>query len=220
MISPNELFTPEKIINLALRQNITVDDASSVTKKRILKREELNYLKLYNMENTPSKKEKLAEPEDYYSGAMGVNWQDYQEENYLSVPVPLHKGIIKNMGLVPYNPNDLHWRNTALLVQFINSCAKIRGHCFNRLSKAQNTRAAQVIKHARNMKLLPHNSFVRPHHKISLRSLEEDIQNAAERKVDLETGAMVVIQPDDEWTIDENEDFEEEEKRLMEFDFS
>lgn len=42
------------------------------------------------------------------------------------------------------------------------------------------------------MKLLPIRSFVRPWHRQSLKTLEDDLTWAGERKVDLESGAMLI----------------------------
>ena len=43
MIKPGEEFSPEKIVNLALRQNIGVDRSASVHNKRLRNPEDVSY---------------------------------------------------------------------------------------------------------------------------------------------------------------------------------
>ena len=43
MIKPGEEFSPEKIVNLALRQNIGVDNSSSVKSKHLRKKDSITY---------------------------------------------------------------------------------------------------------------------------------------------------------------------------------
>ena len=219
LIKPTELFTPEKIVNLALRQDIGIDDASSNTLKKLHKRENLNFLETFNLENTPSQTEEIESGANYFSQENGLDWQDYREKDYLAVKLPMNKGVLRMRDIEPINVHDLHWRNTALLSEFLNSCAKIQSVVQNRLPAWQQRKVARVIKHARQMRLLPHKSFVRPHHKISMRSLEEDIQDAMVRKVDLETGAMVAHEPERDWNVRETEDFEEEADALLNHNF-
>lgn len=219
MIKPNELFTPEKIVNLALRQETGVDDASSMTPKRRLSRDSLSWVEAYNLENSPLQHEEMLEPSAYFSHERGINWEDFREKDYIHVKKPLNKGIIRRNDIEEINLMDLHWRNTALLTQFINSCAFIQTPVQNRLPQNQQRKVAKVIKHARQMKLLPYRTYIRPHHKISLRSLEEDIQDSMRRKVDLEMGALVVEEPKADWEVYEEEEFEEEAKKFDEYNF-
>lgn len=47
MIKPGEEFSPEKIVLLALRQNIGVDNAASIKPKLLLNPEELPFEEIY-----------------------------------------------------------------------------------------------------------------------------------------------------------------------------
>lgn len=71
------------------------------------------------------------------------------------------------------------------------------------------------------MKLLPTNSFVRPWHRQSLKSLNEDIANASIRKVDLTTGAMLIVDKDHDefdWpAASGNDEFDKEWEMLKNF---
>lgn len=219
LIKPNELFTPDKIVNLALRQDIGIDNASSMTNKKRTSRDELSWVDAFNLENSPKQHEEMLEPQAYFSHERGIDWQDYRERDYIHVKVPLNKGIIRNNDIEEINLMDLHWRNTALLTQFVNSCCFIQTPVQNRLPQIQQKKVAKVIKHARQMKLLPYRSYIRAHHKISLRSLEEDIQDSMRRKVDLELGSLVVEEPKTEWETYEEEDFEEEAQKFDQYNF-
>lgn len=219
LVQPNELFSPEKIVSLALRQDIGIDNAASMTLKKRISREGLSWVDTYNLENSPRQHEELLEPSAYFSQERGLNWEDYREKDYIHVKRPLTKGKIRKSDIEEISMLDLHWRNTALLTQFVGACCFIQSPVQNRLPPVQQRRVARVIKHARQMKLLPYRTYIRPHHKISLRSLEEDIQDSMRRKIDLELGAVIVQEPSKEWENYEVDDFEKEAKKFDEHDF-
>ena len=72
------------------------------------------------------------------------------------------------------------------------------------------------------MKLLPSRSFVRPWHRQSLKNLEEDLAWAGKRKVDLDSGAMLIVDREDQdnwdWSqVDGSSEFAEEYEALRQF---
>lgn len=81
----------------------------------------------------------------------------------------------------------------------------------------------RVIKHARHMKLLPSRSFVRPWHRLSLKTIQDDIAWAGVRKVDMDSGAMLIVddsfkEAEFDWNdASGNEEFSKEWERLKEF---
>jgi len=129
LISPNGLFSPEKIVALALRQDIGVDKSASTIPKNIIKDEGLSWVEKFNLENTPDIRRELEKPEHYFSLANteGVE-RDYLENksNIIKVRKPITKNRVYQNDIEPINNHDLHWRNSALLCQFINSCAFIQ----------------------------------------------------------------------------------------------
>ena len=129
LISPNALFSPEKIVSLALRQDIGVDKSAATIPKNIIKGDNLTWVENFNLENTPDIRREKEKPEHYFSLANADNVRnDFLEdkENMLKVRKPITKNRVYQNDIDPINEYDIHWRNTALLSQFINSCAFIQ----------------------------------------------------------------------------------------------
>lgn len=195
LISPNALFSPEKIVALALRQDIGLDNSAATIPKTIIEGDNLSWVQNFNLENTPDIRREKLRPEHYFSLANAENVdKDYLgvKNNNIKMKKPMTKNFVYKNDIEPINMHDLHWRNTALLTQFINSCAFIMNKVQCRLPVAQMRQVKRVIKHARQMKLLPQRSFVRPWHRLSLKTIQDDISWAGVRKVDLDTGAMLI----------------------------
>jgi hypothetical protein len=54
---------------------------------------------------------------------------------------------------------------------------------------------------ARNLNLLPQRSYIQSFHKRSLRSLQEDVEDSVLRTINLETGEIVIKEPQDQWDV-------------------
>lgn len=67
------------------------------------------------------------------------------------------------------------------------------------LPRFQQKRIARAIKHSRTLNLLPYTGFLKGHHKRSLKNIYDDIEATTLRRVDLETGAVKIVQPETEW---------------------
>jgi ribosomal protein S18 len=229
LIPANALFSPEKIVSLALRQDIGVDKSAATIPKNIIKGDNLSWVENFNLENTPDIRREKERPEHYFSlaNADGVE-RDFLNDkpNTIKVRQPITKNRVYENDTEPINEHDLHWRNSALLCQFINSCSFIQNKVQNRLPIAQQKKVKSVIKHARQLKLLPTKSFVRPWHRQSLKTLEEDITWAGVKKVDLESGAMLIIDNEEmdqdfDWSsVDGGEEFQAEWEILKNFNES
>ncbi len=128
LIPANGLFNPDKIVSLALRQDIGVDKSAATIPKNIITGDNLSWVENFNLENTSDIRREKLKPEHYFSlaNAKGVE-RDYLEDkvNTIKVRKPITKNKVYKNDIEPINMHDLHWRNTALLSQFINSCSFI-----------------------------------------------------------------------------------------------
>lgn len=92
LLSPNETFTVEKIINLALRQDIGPDMAASRPNKVILKSDEVDDEKRLELEEISSKKEEEMKPSLYFSGENPVDPWDFRDDKNKDIPEPRKRG--------------------------------------------------------------------------------------------------------------------------------
>lgn len=113
--------------------------------------------------------------------------------------MPARKGVIRKLYRRPVNHLDIHWRNTALLTQYLNSAGAIRSRYSTGLPKWQQKKLTIAIKNSRTLNLIPHAGFIKSFHRKSLKSIHDDIENTTIKRVDLETGAVKMVQPNTAW---------------------
>lgn len=116
-----------------------------------------------------------------------------------TAPMPARKGVIRKLYRRPVNHLDIHWRNTALLTQYLNSAGAIRSRYSTGLPKWQQKKLTIAIKNSRTLNLIPHAGFIKSFHRKSLKSIHDDIENTTIKRVDLETGAVKMVQPNTTW---------------------
>lgn len=58
-----------------------------------------------------------------------------------------------------------------------------------------------------------------PHHSIPLTSLDEDLRSNMVRKVDMDSGALYVHEPETQWERETEENLKKNEETLRDYDF-
>lgn len=144
-------------------------------------------------------------PSHYFSQERGVDYRDYEENAHLRVKEPIPRNSKYGEPQRYLDAQELHWRNTPYLLEYVNSMGMIIPRTHTRLSIPDQKRIAKVIRYARRMHLLPTHSFVQQHHKIPLRSFEDDLLDSKVRKVDLESGAIYVEERSNEEWVDQED---------------
>lgn len=200
MIKPGEEFTPEKIVNLSLRQDIGIDNASSINPKLLRDKDKLSYEKRFRMAMDNPVGEEYMKPQDYFSLEKGLNSKDYRNtRGFIEVGAPLRRGTIRRKSKKHINHLDIHWRNTALLCKFLSASSTIKTRIATCLPKWQQKRVSIAIKHARTLNLIPYTGFLKSFHKKSLKNIHDDLEHTHHQLVDIETGAVKISQPSTEW---------------------
>lgn len=199
LVSPNETFTPEKIISLALRQDIGPDMASSRPRKVIHKSEYLTDDRRIEIEYSRSKYEEEMSSKLYYAGESPVDPFDYRSEKYMETPEPKPRGVLKHQYRRNMNSHDIHWRNLRLLSKCMNNTGTIKNWYVNRIGYHQQKKVRKAIINARILSLMPSWTFLQSYHKRSLKTLQEDVEDSVLRTINLETGEIIIKQPLDQW---------------------
>ena len=193
LVGPHREFTINSVITLALRQNLGVDKAMSGSGKRVIRKENIHSPEFVGISKDLYKFEDV---NDLFSQSKKPKDTDYQNYDSLEnlrlkkgYPFKRHPKAIRQTS-VEVDLNDVHWRNTELLSQFMTPVGLIKQRNITRLPKNVHNRIARTIKHSRSMLLLPFNSYLKAEHRISLRSLAEDVAQDANMHVDLQTGTI------------------------------
>ena len=180
-------YSVDNIVKFALNQEIEFDRAASGTGRRIKTQEDE-----YNQDRdgilAESHQFKLAEAEDYYRGVSEPRANEYKQKADIDVLKPIK--TVRREKTTVINPLDIHWRNTELLVRFMTRFSTIKHRKYTGLPTSLQKKITRTIKHSRQMNLLSHNSYMKPHYSKPLRTLAEDIEDDKFYEIDVETGTM------------------------------
>lgn len=200
MIGDNREFSVLKIINLALRQDTGLDKAMSGSGKRIVRKTDSNNFEFANVSKNLYKFEEIS---DFFSQTKAPTKDDYQNfDSFQHLrPRKMHTYRMNSRyhirdAALEIDPNDIHWRNTEMLVNYMTPSGLIKHRMNTRLPKLVHNKAKRAINKARKMALLPDIGFLKPHHKLSLKSLAEDLTMDTNMQIDLETGGLQPHQTD------------------------
>ena len=197
----NNAFTVSKIIALALRQDMGIDKAMSGTGKQVTSPKAFDP---NHVSGIPKDLFKFKEVSDLYSLSKNPNTADYETNDSLEKlrlrKAPKFQRRSKyhlREAPLEIDPNDIHWRNTELLTKFMSPSGLIKHNMNSRLPRTVHKKIRNAIRESRRMGLLPSMGFLKPHHRLSLKSLAEDITRDANMNIDLQTGALGYVDDDD-----------------------
>lgn len=201
-------FSVSRIVNLALRQNIGLDKAMSGHGKRIIRKDQSDLTELADVSINMFK---FQEIKDFFSQTSIPKKQDYVNFDSMESLRPKKK---KNFRIkskyhlrdlpLRIDPNDIHWRNTEFLVNYMTPSGLIKHRMNTRLPELVHKKMRRAINKARVMSLLPVGGFLKPHHRISLKSLAEDLAADANMHIDLETGGLQPHQSDSTYDFEKD----------------
>lgn len=176
------------IISLALRQNVGVDTSSSGTGRR-LKEEKTSF---NDEEKYIFKKNSIKQKEikdNFVSDTLPLP-EDYKQTDYFGSFKPLRKFRQNKRPETKLNRLDVHWRNTELLTRFMTNIGTIKHSRLTGLSQKNQNLIARAIKVSRGMRLLPYTSNLNSYYKLSLTSIEEDMNLQDDYDINLSNGAI------------------------------
>mmetsp|Transcript_5864 Transcript_5864/g.10444 ORF Transcript_5864/g.10444 Transcript_5864/m.10444 type:complete len:514 (-) Transcript_5864:171-1712(-) len=172
LIQPGQELTVENILEAALCAKIDVDRAQVLgdDKEHLFDHElDPDYLLKKNRGLIPPDK---IHPRDYYwSEDLKGKFEEfirYKSEPRAMFPEAINKRALrrKNMRTIP--EEDINYRNTEFLTQFMTEAGKIKNKYQTRLSGKIQSKVARAIKQARDMNLLPHEGMITESHKRNL----------------------------------------------------
>ena len=114
------------------------------------------------------------------------------------------------------NHHDIHWRNTALLTEFLNYAGLMKNLVNTGLPRWQHKRILKAVRRARILKVLPYTGFIRSFHRMPVKDIYEEIEESAIQIVDLQTGCLQVKEAEKNW-IDKGMNVKEVKEALENF---
>jgi len=201
IIEAGEEFTAEKVVDIALKQDVGLDPNVARRKREYyLKHEETSELAIKKAKGWLDDIQPY-DPTGYYGSYLDKkgfsNKVDHEDPLHKRVRMPLSRGQLRRQTKQSVNRLDVHWRNSHLLTKFLNPSCKIKSRFQNRLSLFNQRKISKTVKHAKNMMLIPYHGYLRPHHRRNLTSLQEDIEDHCRRVINLETG-HIYVKPKDQ----------------------
>lgn len=189
LFKDNEEYSVKKIVLYALQQDIGYDTSVAGTGKRVKVEESI-----FNRDKAglPKNLYKEHNTTEYFVSETAPSLSDYKIKDPLDDYKPIVKEEYKRpIKEIKLDVNDIHWRNTPLLLQFMTNTGRVKHRLRTGLSKPMQRRVVRVIKHARCMNLIPAGAHVKPYHQIPLRTLHEDLNDEIAYDVDLENGSLI-----------------------------
>lgn len=156
-LKENDRFTAEKVVDIALRQDIGLDPSySRIREKNVVESKgRAEYLV-----NLGEKGPDSLDPASYYSRHQFSIQKSYEELKKSQPVKHIYKPIDKYEKLKDHlrklRKYDIHWRNVELLRQFVTKNGNIRNRMMNLLSTEDQTRVVKSIKTSRHMGAMPH----------------------------------------------------------------
>ncbi|EGR32490.1 hypothetical protein IMG5_081240 [Ichthyophthirius multifiliis] len=200
-LKPGEQYTVQKIVDLALRQDVGPDPSIAAGKQKDAK-----FYPAQQIGQAHQRAPEKAFDPDTYAAESSSQAKHYFRElvrpDRKIYEKPLTKAQLRKQNIRRLNYFDIHWRNTELLSQFLNTSCFIRNKYQNRLTKPQQKKVAKQIKISQQMLLLPFRGYIKPSDRKSLTTLHEDIMNSIRTAINIETGHIYIKGQRDQITKD------------------
>jgi ribosomal protein S18 len=198
LFKPAQEFTVERVIDMALRQDIGLDPALSRKEQNYLYKHQMDDETLFGLARNQVSDRKAFDPNAFYAEHhneinMGNEILADPHRKYYKFPVTREQA--KKATFRKIDVLDVHWRNTEFLAKFVGESGKIKNRFQNRLSKAQQRLIARTIRHARTLNMLPYEAYLKPTDKKSLRTIQEDVEDFLKKKINIETGQIYLDVP-------------------------
>ena len=120
-------------------------------------------------------KNPLVQADSYFSGGNIIDKQNKQLEYEMEKPAtflnrPLTRSQLRKRYMRSISKKDIEWKNTPMLIKFLNDAGKIYNRYQSRLSTSTHRKVAKTVKKMRNLGVLPYVGFIQPTDKIPIGS--------------------------------------------------
>jgi ribosomal protein S18 len=196
LLKPGDEFTADRIVELALRQDIGPDPSMSMNREDLQFRDwddydqpNWEYKKKYR-DNTP-----IVSEHSYFADSDVVNrrrrhFEYDQEKPATFINRPLNRKQLRKKVMRTVTKDDIDFKNLPMMVKFLNDTGKLYNRYQTRLETKVQRKVAKTIKKMRAQFLLPTVGLIKPTDKIPLGSYMEDIEEMHKKTIDPVTGRL------------------------------
>jgi small subunit ribosomal protein S18 len=85
---------------------------------------------------------------------------------------------------------DIEWKNTPMLIKFLNEQGKLFNRYQSRLPTSTHRKVAKIVKKMRHLGILPFAGLIQPTDKIPVGSYIQDIEELHKKTIDPVTGRI------------------------------
>lgn len=129
---------------------------------------------------------------------------------------PMTRGQIRKRYMRTINKKDIDWRNTTMMMKFLNETGKILNRYQSRLPTSTHRKVAKTVKKMRDLSLIPSAGRILPTDKIPLGSYIQDIEELHRKTIDPVTGRIFMKHTLQDDLRDKNARFKETLQRKTE----
>lgn len=103
---------------------------------------------------------------------------------------PMTRGQIRKRFMRMISKKDINWRNTPMMIKFLNDQGKLYNRYQSRLPTSTHRSVAKEIKKMRHLGVLPFVGLIKPTDKIPVGSYIQDLEEMHKKTIDPVTGRM------------------------------
>lgn len=196
LLKPGEEFTADRVIELALRQDVQPDGSLSMNRQDYRLKagdggegETWEYKKKYR-DVTP-----IIGPEAYFAGHDIVQRRkklfDFDQEKPATfINRPMSRNHLRKKLMRKIDKKDIDYKNLPMMTKFLNDIGKLKNRYQTRLDSPVQRKVSRTIKKMRAQFLLPTVGVIKPTDKIALGSYLEDIEEMHKKTIDPVTGRL------------------------------
>lgn len=198
LIKAGEEFSADRVIELALRQDIGPDPSMSMNKLNYKLRDwedgmaaNWEYKKKYR-DNTP-----MIDPDAYFAGHNVTQrrkklFEYDQEKPATFINRPLSREQLRRRLMRPIRKKDIDFYNAPMMTKFLNDVGLLYNRYQTRLDTKVQRKVAKTVKKMRSQFLLPSVGAIKPTDKIPLGSYIEEVEEMQKKTIDPVTGRMFI----------------------------
>jgi ribosomal protein S18 len=202
LIKPTETFSADLVIEKSLKQEIGPDGSLTLKRKNFKLKEDFQIdheIKMSRKTFDLRRPNEIIQEDEYdykenYANKLKLQLNSEKKKPISFTNPPLMRAQARRKYMIKtIQKKDIHWKNLPLLARFMNEGGKMMNRYQTRLPGDIHKKLSKVIKHARNMGLLPNTNFLKPYHKLPFTSLYNEFSEDVSKVVDKKTGIIKLV---------------------------
>lgn len=196
LVPAGAVFDADRIIEMALRQDIGPDPSMSALRSKLKMVDPNNLTEAaWEYKKKYRDMDPLMQAENHFADYNFMEKQQRLEKFELEKPAtfinrPLTRAQIRRRLMRSVGKQEIEFRNGALICKFLNDSGKLYNRYQTRLSTVVHRRVAKTVKKMRHLGLIPFVGVLKPTDKIPLGNFIDEVEEMHKKTIDPVTGRM------------------------------